>query len=102
MTNNSGMKQQDLGLNLSTRRTGKEVLLDEMGRVMPWAELVAVIAAHMPVAKTGRPAFALEMMLRIHCLRQWFGAVRLRCRRGFVRDDDLPRLRGLERRRQNP
>ena len=67
------MKQQDLGLNLSTRRTRKEVLLDEMGQVMPWAELVALIAAHAPVAKTGRPPFGLEMMLRIHCLQQWFG-----------------------------
>ncbi len=73
MTNNSGMKQQDLGLNMSTRRTRKAVLLDEMGQVMPWAELVALIAAHAPVAKTGRPPFDLEMMLRIHCLQQWFG-----------------------------
>ena len=29
------MKQQDLGLKLSTRRTRKEVLLDEMALVMP-------------------------------------------------------------------
>ena len=67
------MKQQDLGLNLSTRRTRRQVLLDEMTVVMPWAELVALIAAHAPVAKTGRPPFAWEMMLRIHCLQQWFG-----------------------------
>jgi IS5 family transposase len=67
------MKQQDLGLNLSTRRTRKEVLLGEMALVMPWAELVALIAPHAPVAKTGRPPFDLEMMLRIHCLQQWFG-----------------------------
>jgi IS5 family transposase len=67
------MKQQDLGLNLSTRRTRKEVLLDEMASVMPWADLVALIAPHAPVAKTGRPPFDLEMMLRIHCLQQWFG-----------------------------
>ena len=67
------MKQQDLGLDLSTRRTRKEVLLDEMGQVMPWAELVALIAAHAPVAKTGRPPFDQELMLRIHCLQQWFG-----------------------------
>jgi hypothetical protein len=29
------MKPQDLGLNLSTRRTRKEVLVDEMALVMP-------------------------------------------------------------------
>jgi IS5 family transposase len=73
LANNSGMKQQDLGLNLSTRRTRKEVLLDEMGQVMPWAELVALIAVHAPLTRTGRPPFDLEMMLRIHCLQQWFG-----------------------------
>ena len=67
------MKQQDLGLNLSTRRTRRQALVDEMTLVMPWAELVAMIAAHAPVANTGRPPFAIAMMLRIHCLQQWFG-----------------------------
>ena len=67
------MKQQDLGLDLSTRRTRKQILLDEMDLVMPWGELLALIAPHAPVAKTGRPPFDLAMMLRIHCLQQWFG-----------------------------
>jgi len=67
------MKQKDLGLELSVRRTRKQVLLDEMDQVMPWAELLALIAPHAPVAKTGRPPFDLAMMLRIHCLQQWFG-----------------------------
>ena len=40
---------------------------------MPWAELLALIAPYAPVAKTGRPPFELAMMLRIHCLQQWFG-----------------------------
>ena len=67
------MKQNDLGLDLSTRRTRKQILLDEMDLVMPWGELLALIAPHAPVAKTGRPPFDLAMMLRIHCLQQWFG-----------------------------
>jgi transposase, IS5 family len=67
------MKQQDLGLDLSTRRTRKQILLDEMDLVMPWSELLTLIAPHAPVAKTGRPPFDLAMMLRIHCLQQWFG-----------------------------
>jgi transposase, IS5 family len=67
------MKQQDLGLDLNTRRTRKQVLLDEMELVMPWAELVARIARHAPPAKTSRPPFPMETMLRIHCLQQWFG-----------------------------
>jgi IS5 family transposase len=67
------MKQKDLGLDLSTRRTRKQILLDEMELVMPWGELLALITPHAPVAKTGRPPFDLAMMLRIHCLQQWFG-----------------------------
>ena len=67
------MKQSDLGLDLSTRRTRKQTLLDEMDQVMPWSELLALITPHAPVAKTGRPPFDLAMMLRIHCQQQWFG-----------------------------
>ena len=67
------MKQKTLDLDLNTRRTRKQVLLDEMERVMPWGDLLALIAPHAPVAKTGRPPFELAMMLRIHCLQQWFG-----------------------------
>ena len=62
------MKQQDFGLNLSCRRMRRQVLLDEMTVVMPWTELVALFATHAPVANTGRPPFAIEMMLRIQCL----------------------------------
>lgn len=40
---------------------------------MPWCELLALITPHAPVAKTGRPPFDLAMMLRVHCLQQWFG-----------------------------
>ena len=67
------MKQKDLGLDVSSRRTRKQILLDEMEQVMPWGELLALITPHPPVAKTGRPPFDVAMMLRIHCLQQWFG-----------------------------
>ena len=67
------MKQQDLGLNLSTRRARKVVFLDEMELVVPWTELVALIASHEPKKSTGRPPFAAETMLRIHFLQRWFG-----------------------------
>ncbi len=67
------MTQQDLGLNLSTRRTRKAVFLDEMNLVVPWTELLSLIAPHAPRAKTGRPPFELVTMLRIHFLQQWFG-----------------------------
>ncbi len=67
------MKQIGLGLNLSTKKTRKRQFLDEMNRVVPWAALVAIVHPHAPPAKTGRPPFAVETMLRIHYLQQWFG-----------------------------
>ena len=61
-----------LDLNLSTKKTRKQELLAQMDRVVPWAALVEVIAPYYPEGKNGRPPFALETMLRIHCMQQWF------------------------------
>lgn len=46
-------KQAELCVNLSTRRTRKTVFLDEMGLVVPWRELGALIAAVLPLAAAG-------------------------------------------------
>ncbi len=67
------MKQADLGLNLSAKRTRKRQFLDEMERVVPWARLIGLIEPHYPKGKTGRPPFPIATMLRIHFLQQWFG-----------------------------
>jgi IS5 family transposase len=64
------MKQQDLGLNLSTRRTRKAEFLDEMELVVPWRELVSLVTAVAPPKATGRPPFPHETMLRLHFLQQ--------------------------------
>ena len=71
------MKQMSLGgsgFERKTKRTRKREFLDEMNLVVPWAELVSLIAPHAPApgAKGGRPPFAVETMLRIHFLQQWF------------------------------
>ena len=65
--------QLGLGLNLSTKKTRKREFLDEMDRVVPWGALVQIVEPYSPRAKTGRPPFAIETMLRIHYLQQWFG-----------------------------
>ena len=67
------MKQADLGLELSTKRTRKREFLDDMERVVPWTDLVSLISGHAPQGKRGRPPFAVSTMLRIHFLQQWFG-----------------------------
>ena len=67
------MKQADWGLELSTKRTRKREFLDEMERVVPWADLLSLIVGHAPQGKRGRPPFAVSTMLRIHFMQQWFG-----------------------------
>jgi len=70
------MKQQSLatgGFELVTKRTRKREFLDEMNLVVPWSQLVGLIQPHAPAGKTGRPPFAVETMLRIHFMQQWFG-----------------------------
>jgi len=44
-----------------------------MNLMVPWAELLALIEPFAPTNKTGRPAFAVGTMLRIHFMQQWFG-----------------------------
>ena len=71
------MKQMSLGesgFERKTKRTSKREFLDEMNLVVPWAELVSLIAARAPTpgAKGGRPPFEVETMLRIQFLQQWF------------------------------
>ena len=66
------MKQADLGLNLTTKRTRKREFLAEMECVVPWQELIALIAPYAPDGKRGRPPFPVETMLRIHFMQQWF------------------------------
>lgn len=66
------MKQASLGLGQSSKRTRRRVFLEEMDRVVPWTELVELITPHLPDGRRGRPPFAVEAMLRIHFMQQWF------------------------------
>ena len=53
--------------------TRRERFLEEMNRVVPWIELVAVIEPVYPKAEgPGRPPMGVERMRRLHCLQPWF------------------------------
>ena len=66
------MKQSSLDLSLCTRKTRKQVFLQQMESVVPWAALVELIAPYYCEGRNGRPPFALETMLRVHFMQQWF------------------------------
>lgn len=71
----ASMDQIPFGLDPLPKKTRKEIFLDEMNRVVPWAALVALIQPHARGAHQalgGRPPFAIETMLRIHCLQLWW------------------------------
>src|SRR5260370_15757938 len=43
-----------------------------MERVVPWAELQALVAGYYPKGENGRPPVGLSIMLRVYFLQQWF------------------------------
>ena len=67
------IKQLGLGLNLSTKKTRNREFLEAMEGVVPWPGRLQIVGPHCPSAKTGRPPFAVEKMVRIHYMQQWFG-----------------------------
>ena len=69
-----GKQQTFAGLAWSRKGkvTRRERFLREMDSVLPWAELLALIAPHYPQAGRGRRPVGVETMLRIYFLQQWF------------------------------
>ncbi|ASK91269.1 IS5 family transposase [Xanthomonas citri] len=52
---------------------GVSIFLAEMEQVVPWQQLLWLIAPHYPVSgRPGRQPYALATMLRIHLLQQWY------------------------------
>ena len=66
------MKQATLNINLNLKKTRKREFLEQMEQVVPWGDLVTLIAPYYPEGKNGRPPFALQTMLRTHFMQQWF------------------------------
>ena len=70
------MKQLSLAQQAEFQRyakqTRREQFLEEMDAVMPWAELLALVAPHYAKGEAGRPPVGLAIMLRVYFLQQWF------------------------------
>src|SRR4051812_30460367 len=54
------------------KRTRRELFLAEMNAVIPWTELLQLIAPVYPTGQGGRRAVPLPTMLRIYFLQQWY------------------------------
>jgi len=56
-----------------TKKTRKELFLDEMERIIPWSELTQALEPYYPnPTGPGRRPKGLERMLRIYFMQHWF------------------------------
>ena len=63
----------DAGFDKYRKKTRKERFLDDMEKIIPWAELAEAIEPFYPKPKgAGRRPTGVERMLRIHFLQHWF------------------------------
>jgi len=60
------------GFERYTKKTRREMFLEEMEQVVPWGRLCTLIEPHYPKPGNGRRPKELEKMLRIYFLQQWF------------------------------
>ena len=76
--------------------TRREQFLAEMDRVIPWAELIALIAPYYPKAGKGRQPLGLEKMLRIYFLQQWFNLSDPQAEDAIYDSESMRRFAGVE------
>lgn len=98
------MKQQTLamaakyetGFEQHRRPTRRDEFLDTMNRIVPWADLCAVIEPHYPKRGNGRPPIGLERMLRIHFIQHWFNLADFACEEALYDITSLRHFVGID------
>lgn len=50
----------------------QEQFLEEMLKIVPWMKIAKLIKPYYYSNKMGRPAYDLILMIKIHCLQQWY------------------------------
>ena len=67
------MKQQSFArVAWETKKTRREIFLEDMERIVPWTEMVERIERYYPKGEDGRPPKGWERMLRIYLMQLWF------------------------------
>lgn len=62
----------DLAYEGKKRKTRREVFLERMDALIPWARLEQRIAPHYPKGGVGRRPYPLAVMLRVHCVQLFY------------------------------
>lgn len=98
------MKQQTLAMAADhnaqyeqyRRPTKRDVFLATMERIVPWADLCAVIEPHYPKPGNGRPPVGLERMLRMYFVQHWFNLADAACEDALLDSTALRRFVGID------
>ena len=94
------MRQQTLASQASFEQYGRkgkrELFLDQMEQVVPWAKLLALVEPHYPKAGNGRQPAGLSIMLRTYFLQQWFGFSDPGMEEAFYDSPALRRFAGVD------
>ena len=78
------------------RKSKRELFLDQMNQVVPWAELQALVEAAYPRAGNGRQPVGLGIMLRTYFLQQWFSLSDPGMEEAFYESPVLRRFAGVD------
>jgi IS5 family transposase len=78
------------------RKSKRELFLDQMERVVPWSELLALVEPHYPKAGKGRQLVGLAIMLRTYFLQQWFNFSDPGMEEAFYESPALRRFAGVD------
>jgi transposase, IS5 family len=94
------MKQQTFASQSSFEKYGRksrrELFLEEMELVVPWAELQALVEPHYPKAGNGRRPVGLSIMLRTYFMQQWFNLSDPGVEEAFYESATLRRFAGVD------
>ena len=68
------MQQTFSDIEYSNRKriTKRETFLNEMDRILPWAEWTEMIEPFYPKGRRGRKPRGIETMLRMYLMQNWF------------------------------
>jgi IS5 family transposase len=98
------MKQQTLAMAADQgseferyrRPTKRDVFLQTMNEIVPWAQLCEVIEPHYPKGEGGRPPIGLERMLRMYFVQHWFNLADDACEEALLDSTSLRRFVGID------
>jgi len=85
-----------LAWNGKGKVTRRERFLAEMGAVIPWQRLLALIEPHYPKAGNGTQPLPMERMLRIYFMQNWFNLSDPAAEDSLYDSESMRRFAGIE------